>query len=295
MSKKKALVLCFLLFLVLSRATFAQDKTASAEVSVSIGDYSFRLFGFTSPSSLVTVEGVGIFDQTYSKNNGYFEFKNRFSPFSTREPCLYAQDQLGRTSKTICIPAFPKNRNVDIGPVLLPPTVQLDKGEYFVGDQVILSGQTVPNTDVKLSFFIDQNRKSPFSLIPAAYAVTFPKFTAKADSKGNYSVSVPSSQADYYRIFAQDLYLKQDSPRSNTLSVNILPWWMILMQFFLLLWNLLRSRFLELLIFTQILALLYYCFRIYLKPHIIAKNRSLALRGDYSLLDTEHELASKKD
>lgn len=293
MSKKRglALFLSFLIFASLSKSTFAQvQESTSAEVSVSIGDYEFRLFGYGVPSSLVTLEGIGIFDQTYSDTKGYFEFKNRFSPFSTREPCLYSQDQLGRVSQTICIPSFPRNRNVSIGPVLLPPTVHLNKGEYFTGDQVILSGQTVPNTDVDLSFFIDQTRKSLFSFVKPANAVTFPKLTVKSDTKGNYSISLPSGQADYYRVFAQDVFLKQDSPRSTTLSVEILPWWMIIMQFFLLMWDLIRSRFLEIFILVQILTLLYYFLRAYLKPHIIAKNKALALRDDRSLLATEHEL-----
>lgn len=286
----------FLIFVVFfaQKNTVLAASTASPEVSVSIGEYQFFLFGYSSPHALVTLEGVGVFDQAYANDEGYFEFSNRFSPFSTREPCLSAQDQLGRISNPVCLPPFPLDRDAHIGPTILPPTVYLNKAEYFIGDQIILSGQTIPNTDVDLSFFIDQNRSPLFSLVKSAHAVSFPRLKAKSDVKGNYSISLPSSHSDYFRIFAQDVFQKQDSGRSNTLHVSVLPWWMIIVQFFLLIWDLLRSRFIELLILTQIFALLWYFFRTYLQPHVIAQNRALVVREDHPLLLSKHDLVLKK-
>ena len=55
---------------------------SSIENSVFIGEHRFSLFGYTSPFALVTFEGMGIFDQTTANKVGYFEFNNRFSPFS---------------------------------------------------------------------------------------------------------------------------------------------------------------------------------------------------------------------
>ena len=131
----------------------ARTKKGDVTVSLSIGEYQFTLFGYSSPKALVTIEGLGIYDQTYADNRGYFEFKNRFSPFSPREACLSARDQFGRNSAPSCLPPFPTNRNVTIGPVILPPTLSLDKPDYFIGDEVILSGQTIPNSEVDLSVF----------------------------------------------------------------------------------------------------------------------------------------------
>src|SRR3990167_998331 len=91
MSRDKTFTIFLLLTIILTfpfTKVLAQAKSASPEVSVSIGEYEFFLFGYTSPRSLVTIEGVGIFDQTYSDTKGYFQFSNRFSPFSSREPCL---------------------------------------------------------------------------------------------------------------------------------------------------------------------------------------------------------------
>ena len=289
MSRDKTFTIFLLLTIILTfpfTKVLAQAKSASPEVSVSIGEYEFFLFGYTSPRSLVTIEGVGIFDQTYSDTKGYF----RFSPFYSREPCLSSQDQLGRVSNTICIPPFPLNRSVHIGPVILPPTVYLNKDVYFVGDQIVLSGQAIPNTDVDLSFFIDQNRTPIFSFVKPAYAVSLPRLKAKSDGQGNYAILLPSSQADYFRIFAQDKFQENDSPRSNTLAVKVLPWWMIIIETLRFIWDLLRSRLFELIILTQIAGLLYFLFRRYLQPYVIAHNRALVLREKHPLLVTDHEL-----
>jgi len=135
-------------------------QAADVENSVSIGEFRFSLFGYTSPLAQVTFEGLGIFDQTTADDKGYFQFNNRFSPFSSREACLSSKDQFGRLSSPLCLPPFPVNYNVSIGPVIMPPTVSLDKKDYFMGDEVVLSGQAVPNTDVKLSVFTKQQGPS---------------------------------------------------------------------------------------------------------------------------------------
>lgn len=293
-AKTISLILLFFAGIFLSsgqKGTYA-TSSSSAEVSVSIGEYQFFLFGYTSPRALVTLEGVGVFDQTYANDKGYFEFFNRFSPFSTREPCLSSQDQLGRISNPVCLPPFPLDRDVEIGPVILPPTVYLNKAKYFVGEQIVLSGQTIPNTDVDLSYFIEN--PSLFSLVKKTYAVAVPRLKVKSDVKGNYSIVLPSSYADSFRIFTQAGFHNQDSARSNTLQVKVLAWWMVIIQFILLLWDLLRSRFFEFFLLLQILALIWYLFRSYLKPHVIARSRALALRDKHPLLYTEHDIVAKE-
>ncbi len=41
-----------------------KSTSSNVEVSLSIGEYRFSLFGYTSPHALVTISGMGIFDQT---------------------------------------------------------------------------------------------------------------------------------------------------------------------------------------------------------------------------------------
>ena len=186
---------------------------------------------------------MGIFDQTTADGKGYFQFNNRFSPFSKREACLSSKDQFGRLSSPVCLPPFPVDYNVSIGPVIMPPTVSLDKKDYFMGDQVMLSGQAVPNTEVKLSVFGDNKNKfearstkietnsnfkirilkiisdfgfriSSFAFIKPVEAFTFPELTAKSDDKGNFSVNLPSSNPEKFRLFAQTDFKKSISPKS---------------------------------------------------------------------------------
>jgi hypothetical protein len=255
----------------------AGAKTTSYEATISafIGEYRFTLYGYTSPKALVTFQGLGIFDQTYADETGYFEFKNRFSPFSPREACLTAQDQLGRLTNPVCLPPFPVNYNVTIGPVLMPPTLSLDKSDYWVGDEVILSGQSIPESNISLSTFTDENKK----LISQVYAFSLPKLETKTDKKGNFSIALPSSSAKKIRLFAQTKFQNENSPKSVNLTFKILPWWMIIFKFFIFLWLLIKPRLLEIVILIELIFLLIYFLRSHFHPKTLAiiKKQSLAM------------------
>src|SRR3990167_6678917 len=237
---------------------------SNIENSVSIGEFRFSLFGYTSPKALVTIEGMGIFDQTTAVDKGYFQFNNRFSPFSSREACLSSKDQFGRLSSPLCLPPFPVNYNVSIGPVIMPPTVSLDKKDYFMGDQVILSGQAVPNSEVNLSVFTNDNPSllsriyhlSSFIIKPVE-AFTLPQLNITSDSKGNFSINLPSSGPEKFRLFAQTDFKKSISPNSIKLNLEILPVWMIIIKFFLFLLSFLQPRLLEILIIAEIIYIFY--------------------------------------
>ncbi len=236
-------------------------QSSDIENSMSIGEYRFSLFGYTSPFAVVTFEGMGIFDQTTADDQGYFQFDNRFSPYSSREACLSAKDQFGRLSSPVCLPPFPVNYNVSIGPVIMPPTISLDKKDYFMDDQVLLSGQAVPNTDVKLSMFGQDNNDRGFlanfhGLVKPVEAFTFPQLDIKSDSKGNFSINLPSSNPEKFRLFAQTDFEKKISGNSVKLNLNILPVWMIIIKFLLFLFSLIRPRLLEIIIILEILYIL---------------------------------------
>lgn len=278
-------------------ATITYPQT-SVSVDAFIGENRFTLFGYSSSKALVTFEGMGIYDQTYADETGYFEFKNRFSPLAPREACLTSQDQLGRTTAPTCLPPFPTVYDVSIGPVLMSPTLSLNQDNYYVGDEVIVSGQTVPNTDVSFSTFIDE-RKSIFNFLSWGFvkpvqAYTFPELTTKADDKGNYSISLPSSDNSYFRIFSQTKYKDSDSPQSNKLNLKIYPVWMIIIHLFLGLFSLLKSRVLELIILSESFLVCLFLLRRYLHPHVIGYNRSLALRETYSIVKEEMEIMPKE-
>lgn len=296
MIKKSWIVFLLALSLILTRSVYAGTASITRPVTIeaTVGKFRFVLFGYTSPYALVTINGMGIFDQTYSDKTGYFEFTNRFSPLAPREACLTSLDQFGRTTAPTCIPPFPIQYDIQIGPILIPPTISLDKGGYYQGDEIKLSGQTIPNSELAVSTFVDE-RRSIFSFLSYGFAkpveaFTFPKLTAKSDDKGNFSLAFPSSHPEFFRVFAQTSFDNGISPESVRLNLKIFPIWMIIVQFLLLLFSLLRSRLLEIIILTEVIALTIFFLRRYLHPHVIAKNRALAIRELSSIVTEETSL-----
>jgi len=284
------IVFAFLLLLFPTQVSaLTIEKSASVGVDAFIGEHHFILYGYTSPRALVTFEGLGIYDQTFANNQGYFEFNNRFSPLSPREACLTSQDQLGRISSPVCLPPFPTKYDVNIGPVIMPPTISLNNptaGGYYQGDEIQLSGQTIPDSEVSFSTFVDEKK----SLFPTVYAFTFPQLTTKSDVKGNFSLALPSSSSQFFRLFAQTNYENNLSPESIMLNLKVLPIWMIIIQLFLWLFSLLKPRLLEIVILCEIACLVIFFLRRYLHPHVIAKNRALAIRQLYPILKEETEI-----
>jgi hypothetical protein len=293
------------------------QKNQAINVSFSLGENRFTLFGYSSPQAQVTLDGMGVFDQTQADYRGYFEFVNRFSPFSPREACLTAKDQFGRLSAPVCLPAFPTDKNVTIGPVVMPPTLSLDKSDYYVGDEVILSGQTIPNSDVNLSMFTKdggkttgvetaglptarrysraltggKSRQAPlFSLIKPAQAFTLPELSSKSDTKGNFSIALPSASNKNYRFFTRTNFLQELSPRSLTLNLKILPLWMMIIKFFLLVFNLLKPFWLEFLLVIEVAVLIHLFLHYFFHPYQIITDKAITVRENLSLEITDHSL-----
>lgn len=270
------LILFFLLFVL--ALTFSGNIQASdVQVSATVGEAQFTLYGYSSPQAKISMTGVGIYDQTVADDEGFFEFKNRFSPLSPREACITAQDQFGRLSPPTCLPPFPSKHNVTIGPVLLPATLSFSDAYYFIGDEVVLSGQTIPNSNVELSLFNDQNQS--ISLIGKVYAESS-RYQLKSDSKGNFSVALPSSEASSYRLFTLAKFQKETSPKSLTLYFKVLPTWMIIIKFFMFMWQIALGRALEIIILAGLISLALYIFHHHFHPH---KVRMLALRNHYEI------------
>jgi len=301
MKKYFPYVLFLLLFIItisfINYSSKNQPKIAGAKtnvyetgVSAFIGEYRFTLFGYTSPKALVNFQGLGIFDQAYADDFGYFRFENRFSPFSPREACLTAQDQFGRLTSPLCLPPFPVNYNVEIGPVIMPPTLSFDKNNYWVGDEVIVSGQTIPNTDVNIKMFNQEGvlNSTLYTLnliFKPVEAFSFPNLNTKADEKGNFVIAFPSTSAKKFRLFAQTQFQNENSPKSINLTVKILPWWMIIVKFFFFIWLLIKSRLLEILILIELtILLIYLLFSYFFHPKNLAivkrQNLEIVLKKD---------------
>lgn len=246
-------------------------KSEPVLVSFFFGGYGrFRIYGYTSPQALVSLETGLAHDETWANKDGYFEFANRVSPIIASDICLISQDQFGRLTSPVCLPPFPNDYNIEIGPIIMPPTLSLNKTDYWVGDQIILSGQTVPNSNISLSMFTDQKKSfSSLNPIKSTYAFTLPEIDSKADKKGNFSLALPSSQAEKYRFFAQTNYNQKKSPQSLKLTIKVLPWWMIIVKFFWWLVQIIKPHLLEITILTELIFLIYYLLKHYFSPKAI--------------------------
>lgn len=284
----------FYTFPVLAISYTPSDVIVSASIG---GETTFNLYGYTSPESMVTISSQGIYDETRSGADGYFIFLNKPTSLFHQELCLSTQDKLGRVSVPTCIPSIPDEDNVVIGPVILPPTVSLNNGSFFIGEEPILSGQTIPNTNVKLSLFTDEERSRKTiafkALVSPVEAFTIPKMTIMSDSQGNYSIALPSSQTKYYRMFVQSLYQESFSPKSNTIHLDIMPFWLFLIKLLGFLWKSLQRYLLDFIIVSQIIAVGIYFLRKYLHPYHLfrwyrkRKSYPLALRPSHELM-VEH-------
>lgn len=284
---------------------------------------AFSLFGYTCPTCTVSVQNPGLYRSTDANSDtGKFEFAATFPSTLVEDICLIAQDKLNRVTMPVCIPPPPPNKKVAIGPVIMPPTVSINNNNFFTGDRIIVSGQTVPSTDIKLSLFTDESKttlralyldknmslftkalltylmfKRKINPVREIYAATLPKREIKVDSQGNFTVNLPFEDPQYYRTFAQTIFENAFSQKSVTLNFDIFPGWFIIMKSFLAFLTALKGRLFEIIVLSQILLIAYYFIRRFSRPHIIARMRSLALRkyqplmlAQHALLRQEHEL-----
>lgn len=248
---------------IITKIAQLQGTNLVAEVGRSVFGQGI-LFGYTSPQSTVKLEGVSVGRETKSDQIGYFQFEDVYSLARLKEVCLSSQDSFGRTSTPTCItPPYSTGDNIDYGPVILSPTVSLNKKIYYSGDEVVLEGQTIPNREVSFSFFTDD--KAPLvNLVGKVEAAAISEVEALADAGGRFSVSFPSTRAQTLRLFSQTIFDNQFSPKSNTLQLEILPFWMRLLLY------------LALLLALLILGSYFYVKRFFsLKSIVLAKNYPL--------------------
>ncbi|MBI4973054.1 hypothetical protein HZC27_00375 [Candidatus Roizmanbacteria bacterium] len=287
----------------------------------------FSLFGYTCPTCTVSVQNPGLYRSTDANSEtGKFEFASTFPNTLIEDICLVAQDKLNRVTMPVCIPPPPPDSKIAIGPVIMPPTVSINNNNFYTGDRIIVSGQTVPSTDIKLSLFTDESKttlkalyqdkdisiteklflaylmlKRNINPVRETYAATLPKRDIKVDKQGNFIMNLPFEDPQFYRTFAQTLFNRAFSQKSVTLNFDIFPGWFIIMKAFIGLLTALKGRLFEIILLIQVLLILYYVIRRFSRPHTIARMRSLALREhpalmmmEHALLLQEHELASSK-
>jgi len=264
------LISIFILSLILSKPSFVKATHVSpiskeVTISVSIGKPKLSLFGYAPSNSKVMLSGIGVSDTTTATSNGYFEFKKVFlpSPINKKsllypEICLTALDKFGLATQPTCIPPLPiGDTQYNIGPVILSPTFQLEKGSTSKDDTVKAFGLTTPDSRVSIYLAKEREKTPIFSIIKDAFAYYIPTYQIQSDEHGYFEFSLPTDSANTWKLFASTKVLGANSPKSNTLTFRILSSFMLFIKTLIALIALLKPYLIYLVIFLEILIILF--------------------------------------
>jgi len=259
---------------------FEVDRSRSITVSGSIDDSRVFIYGFTSPFARVELSSSKVYDVTFAKENGYFEFDRIIIPRNPGELCLLAVDDDLRHTNPVCIPPPPNtNYLTNIGPIILPPTITIDSETIKANSTTAASGQSIPYSTISV-YLYQVNARAPILSIPAQ-AFGLPVFSTKTDINGNYNLNIPTSLSSDYRLFSTVDFATLASPKSNTITYSLPQQFNILIMIPLFLSTVLlfvyllylylhptvRSRYLP--------AIFSYPVSIYLVPKYFSKYRTL--------------------
>ncbi len=305
-------VLCVLFLCALCTSFFVPKCTYAATigpvdgdtfVSATVGtppqtppgeEKRFSVYGNTSPNATVKIQSP-IFGETKADEQGVFEFKYLFLTLFREDLCIVSYDTANRSTPPICIPPPTTQADKRVGPVVLPPSTSISAGTAYIGDTVTLTGQTIPNADVKLSLFTDDKVKiKKFALIPEALAYTIPQLSLTSNAKGEYSIVLPTASSQFLRMFSRALWDGGSTPKGLTLVLDIFPAWMMLFRFFSAFLSILKNHLIELIILAQLYFLLMYVLHRYFSPHAIRSHRGSELMKIHAnLAIVHHELTVK--
>ena len=264
------LISIFILSLILSKTPFVNATTInpiSKEITISatIGKPKLSLFGYAPSRSKVMLSGIGVSDTTTATSNGYYEFTNVFlpSPINKKllvypEICLTAVDKMGLTTQPTCIPPLPLgDTQYNIGPVILSPTFQLEKGSSNKNDTVKAFGITTPDSRVSIYLAKEREKTPIFSVIKNASAYYIPTYQIQSDKHGYFEFSLPTDSTNIWKLFASTKVLGANSPKSNTLTFRILSSFLLFIKRLMALIALLKPYLIYLVIFIEILIILF--------------------------------------
>ncbi|MGB9637581.1 MAG: hypothetical protein ACPLY7_02170, partial [Microgenomates group bacterium] len=231
------------------------SQSNNVAVVAAVGGYSITsLSGWASPFAEVSLSSEGVARKTVADETGFFAFNSISLPDAPKELCLISQDVNQLPSYPLCLPPPPRNQNIEIQDVLLSPTLSLESGKILVGKTAKASGMTVPDSEVEVYLFVEKNYHSYnlykiynlFSPSPAE-AANFPIYETKSNANGYFEFSLPASAPSNNRLFVttvfsptkgipsvpnhQSLITNYSSPKSNTLSFQVLGLWGLLKLF----------------------------------------------------------------
>ena len=219
-----------------SSATSLPTATATATATTTARPYvipipplrrfrspTLSIYGYGPAEAEVSLVGIGVSERVVSQENGFFRFDSIYS-YSHFYPelCLQAIDSEKRVTQPSCIPALPLDSSVplEVGPILLSPTISLDKNNVVVGDTSLVTGFSIPDSEVNV--FIAKDQGSSLSLVNTVNAYYIPTFVVQSKSDGSYEFSLPSSDATTYKLFASGRIGEDLTAKSTTLTYSVI-------------------------------------------------------------------------
>jgi len=252
----KTFYFCLLLFtfafLLFPFPSFALENTSEIQITVwtTIGEPKLTVFGWASPQALVELKGQRVSELAIADSEGYFYFDRIFLPPpkpNYPEVCLSVVDRASRISSfPTCLPPLPpKLGEIRVGPVLLPPTLSLEQGEFLPGQQVKANGATFPNSKVKIflankTFHLRGEKSASRRIgvptvgggkhlggefVKTVYAHFLPQYEIQSDAQGNFEFNLPASYPQKWKVYATAEFQGSPSPKSTSLSFKVLSWW----------------------------------------------------------------------
>jgi len=249
----------------------APPQSKTVDVVARVGGYSInKLSGWTSPFAEVSLSSQGVARKTTADETGFFIFNSVSLPDDPKELCLISQDVNQLPSFPLCLAPPPRNQNIEIRDILLSPTLSLDDGKIAAGKTTKASGMTFPHSSVEVYLFTEKDLSfwsrisvflpflSPithhFSLLTyhfspkSAFAANFPVYETKSNENGYFEFSLPSSSPSTNRLFvgaqkscpsdpsakalaSAEASCEGGSPKSNTLSFQIIGIWELFKRF----------------------------------------------------------------
>mgnify|MGYP000436372481 CR=1 FL=1 len=198
-------------------------------ISARVGGYILnKLTGWTSPFAEVILTSQGLLRKTLADEKGFFAFFYIPVPSNLNEFCLISKDANGLSSFPVCLPPPAENMDLEMENLILSPTLSLENGLIPVGKTVKASGMTLPEINVEVSLFTE-NQSPLLSFVPSALAFGLPKYQIKTNKNGYFEFSLPAVSPSKNRVFViakpsfNDLNLNEIvSPKSNTLTFQAL-------------------------------------------------------------------------
>ncbi|MFH1601463.1 MAG: hypothetical protein ABIB61_00720 [Candidatus Shapirobacteria bacterium] len=217
----------------------------TTKVSARVGGCLFDIEGLTSAFARVEFSSSqgNVNLETIADDQGIFHFYNALMPLYSGDFCFTAIDTQNRSSAPVCFSPPAAETYTSISGIILPPTISIEKGVYWLGEENSAEGATVPSSEVRV-FLFEDNKIYFWSILGRLFSRPIlaregPNLEIKSDSRGDFSFNLPTDKPSVWKLYvgATKTQLGENpSPKSNTIqfaALSFWQWWLINHPFFI--------------------------------------------------------------